>query len=86
MPQQKSKSTSSGWAALIAAEMKSREQRPPGSGWKTMPEIREELGLGRCGAYALIRRALAQKRAEKFNGVCEVAGQLRICVWYRLLP
>lgn len=83
MPPKKSKPID-GWAAAFGAALRDREQRPPGEGWRTSHELREDLGVGRVKFYATLRVMRQAGRIEQFSGQVLIGSRLSRCEWYRL--
>jgi hypothetical protein len=84
MPQPKSKPSKSSWAAAFGAALKTREQLPPGAGWKTIPEIKDELGVGHVKFYQTLKILRAAGRVEHFAGKIMADNKLVRCIWYRV--
>jgi hypothetical protein len=58
---------------------------PDGPGWKTMIEIRGDMGCGVCKARRLVNQMIKSGEVETFVGSSPAIGGGLLCrnVWYR---
>jgi DNA-binding FadR family transcriptional regulator len=84
MPPTKSKPIPKSWAAALQESLEQRGKLPPGEGWKTLAELREEFGMGAAKLRACIRQLREAGMVEEFNGTAMTGGSLNRQIWYRL--
>lgn len=84
MPRQTSKATNP-WAALAAEIVNSGVREPQGEGWIGADELPAAMGCCMSKSKQIIKRLMAEGRAERFAGSAPTAGGLiRSRVWFRL--
>lgn len=75
-------SKKSDWAALLRSALNEKQKLPPGKGWLTFDELREEWGCAKGRTYDLIQQL--GDRLERFEGQRTLStGKLARTVWYR---
>ena len=74
------------WTSELAKSHFVLGKRPPGEGWKTMVELKNELGIGKEKLREWMQVLREQKKLETFTGSdwSETAQVLCRQVWYRL--